>query len=41
MYTHDALNDLPDADLAAARRVFTALIAAMRRFQAELGSPQS
>jgi len=40
MYTHDALNDLPDADLAAAHRVFTALIAAMRRFQSELGAPQ-
>jgi DNA-binding MarR family transcriptional regulator len=40
MYTHDALNDLPDADLAAAHRVFTALIAAMRHFQAELDAPQ-
>lgn len=40
MYTHDALNNLPDADLAAAHQVFTALIAAMRRFQSELGAPQ-
>jgi hypothetical protein len=30
--------DLPDADLAAARRVFAALIGAMRRYQAELAS---
>ena len=41
MYTHAALDDVPDADLAAAHRVFTALIAAMRRFQTELGGPQS
>jgi DNA-binding MarR family transcriptional regulator len=40
IYTHAALNDLPDADLAAAHRVFTALIAAMRRFQTDLGSPE-
>jgi DNA-binding MarR family transcriptional regulator len=39
IYTHAALDDLPDADLAAAHRVFTALIAAMRRFQTDLGSP--
>ena len=37
-HTHAALGDLPDADLAAAHRVFTALIAAMRRFQDELDS---
>jgi DNA-binding MarR family transcriptional regulator len=30
------LRDLPDDDLEAARRVFSALIAAMRHFQAEL-----
>ncbi len=40
MHTRAALNDLPDTDLAAAHRVFTALIAAMRRFQADLGAPQ-
>jgi DNA-binding MarR family transcriptional regulator len=40
MHTHAALKDLPDADLAAAHRVFTALIAAMRRFQTDLGSPR-
>jgi DNA-binding MarR family transcriptional regulator len=40
MHTRIALNDLPDADLAAAHRVFTALVAAMRDFQGELGSPQ-
>jgi DNA-binding MarR family transcriptional regulator len=41
IHTHAALNDLPDADLAAAHRVFTALIAAMRGFQTELGSPRT
>lgn len=40
MHTRAALKDLPDADLAAAHRVFTAFIAAMRRFQTELGSPR-
>jgi DNA-binding MarR family transcriptional regulator len=40
-HTRAAMSDLPDADLAAAHRVFTALIAAMRRFQAELASGQS
>lgn len=35
-YTHAALADLPDADLVAAHRVYTALIDAMRRFQDEL-----
>jgi MarR family transcriptional regulator, organic hydroperoxide resistance regulator len=40
LHTRAALNDLPDADLAAAHRVFTALIAAMRHFQGELASPQ-
>ena len=40
MHTHAALKGLPDADLAAAHRVFTALIAAMRRFQTDLGSPR-
>jgi DNA-binding MarR family transcriptional regulator len=39
MLTQVELNGLPDADLAAAHRVFTALIAAMRRFQAEIGAP--
>ncbi|WP_068176054.1 MarR family winged helix-turn-helix transcriptional regulator [Mycobacterium sp. UM_CSW] len=36
LHTRTALNDLPDEDLAAAHRVFTALIAAMRHFQSEL-----
>lgn len=35
-HTRAALAALPDADLVAAHRVFTALIAAMHRFQAEL-----
>jgi DNA-binding MarR family transcriptional regulator len=35
-HTHAEMADLPDADLAAAHRVFTALIDAMRRFQEEL-----
>jgi DNA-binding MarR family transcriptional regulator len=35
-HTHDALAPLPDADLSAARRVFSALIEAMRRYQHEL-----
>ncbi len=38
-HTHDALAALPDADLTAARRVFTALIAAMGRFRSELDAP--
>jgi DNA-binding MarR family transcriptional regulator len=37
-HTRAALNDVPDADLAAAHRVFGALIAAMRQFQDELGA---
>ena len=40
MYTNAALNDLPDADLAAAHRVFAAVIAGMRRWQTELGTPR-
>jgi DNA-binding MarR family transcriptional regulator len=35
-HTHDAMADLPDADLSAASRVFTVLIEAMRRYQHEL-----
>jgi DNA-binding MarR family transcriptional regulator len=35
-HTHDALADLPDGDLAAAHRVFVALIEAMSTFRAEL-----
>ncbi|CAN5428191.1 hypothetical protein BH11ACT6_BH11ACT6_46660 [soil metagenome] len=35
-HTHTALADLPDADLAAAHRVFTALVAAMRDFSGSL-----
>jgi DNA-binding MarR family transcriptional regulator len=38
MHTSGAMAHLPDADLAAARRVFTALIEAMRRYQHELAS---
>jgi hypothetical protein len=37
-HTRTAMADLPDADLAAARRVFAALIDAMRRYQDELAS---
>ena len=37
-YNQAALKDLPDADLTAAHRVFSALIAAMREFQTELGA---
>lgn len=35
-HTHDALAELPDSDLAAAHRVFAALIAAMSAFRADL-----
>jgi DNA-binding MarR family transcriptional regulator len=38
-HTSDALAGLPDADLAAAHRVFTALTAAMRTFESGLSSP--
>ncbi len=38
IHTRAALDDLPEEDLAAGHRVFTALITAMRRFQAELAS---
>ena len=38
LHTRTAMADLPDADLAAAHRVFTALIEAMRRYQDELAS---
>jgi DNA-binding MarR family transcriptional regulator len=37
-HTRTAMADLPDADLAAARRVFAALIEAMRRYQDQLTS---
>jgi DNA-binding MarR family transcriptional regulator len=37
-HSHDAMADLPDADLHAASRVFTALIEAMQRYQADLAS---
>lgn len=40
-HVHGALRDLPDADLESARRVFGALIAAMRHFQIELGSAEA
>jgi DNA-binding MarR family transcriptional regulator len=38
VYNTAALKELPDADLAAAHRVFCAVIAGMRRFQTELGA---
>ena len=37
-HTHDAMAALPDDDLVAAHRTFTALIDAMRAFRAELGA---
>ena len=36
MHTRAAMTDLPDADLSAAHRVFTALIDAMRRYREEI-----
>ena len=39
VHARAALADVPDTDLVAAHRVFTALIAAMRGFQGELGAP--
>jgi DNA-binding MarR family transcriptional regulator len=38
LHSRTAMADLPDADLAAAHRVFTALIESMRRYQEELAS---
>ena len=35
-HTHSALAELPDADLAAAHRVFTAVVEAMRAFSGSL-----
>lgn len=40
-HVHCALQGLPDTDLVAARRVFGALIAAMRHFQTELDSAET
>src|ERR1700735_1536748 len=37
-HSHEAMQGLSDGDLYAASRVFTALIAAMRRYQDELSS---
>ena len=37
-HTHATMADLPDADLSAASRAFTALIEAMRSYQLELAS---
>jgi DNA-binding MarR family transcriptional regulator len=37
-HSHEAMQGLSDEDLGAASRVFTALIAAMRRYQDELSS---
>ena len=41
VHTRDAMSELPEADLAAAHRVFTALVAAMRRFRTELDAGQT
>jgi DNA-binding MarR family transcriptional regulator len=38
-HTHRALADLSDEDLAAAHRVFTAVLAAMGGFRADLSAP--
>ncbi|HME74176.1 MAG TPA: MarR family winged helix-turn-helix transcriptional regulator [Mycobacterium sp.] len=38
LHTRTAMADLSDADLAAAHRVFTSLIEAMRQYQGELAS---
>jgi len=40
LHASTALAGLPDADLTAAHRVFTALIEAMRRYQVELASTE-
>ncbi len=40
-HTREAMHDLPDADLAAAHRVFAALVTAMQRFRDELGPAPS
>jgi DNA-binding MarR family transcriptional regulator len=37
-HCHDALADLPDDDLHAAHRTFTALVSGMRTYRAELPS---
>ncbi|WP_431234878.1 MarR family winged helix-turn-helix transcriptional regulator [Mycolicibacterium psychrotolerans] len=37
-HTHRALDDIPDSDLEAAHRVFTAVLAAMTDFRADLNS---
>jgi DNA-binding MarR family transcriptional regulator len=40
-HSHDAMAELPDADLEAASRVFNALIDAMRRYRDDLASFKS
>ncbi len=40
-HTNSAMEELPDADLAAAHRVFIALIHAMRSFQVEIGTAET
>ena len=40
-HTHEAMADLPDTDLAAASRVFSALIEALRAYQHDLASSKS
>ncbi|MBI3691156.1 MAG: MarR family transcriptional regulator, partial [Mycolicibacterium aromaticivorans] len=37
-HTHHALAAIPDSDLEAAHRVFTAVLAAMTDFRADLNS---
>ena len=41
VHLRSALADLPDKDLMAAHRVFTAMIAAMSTFESELGCAAS
>src|ERR1700754_4244642 len=38
MHSHEAMAELPDSDLHAAGRVFTALIEAMKKYQDDLAS---
>jgi DNA-binding MarR family transcriptional regulator len=40
VHLHNALTELPDTDLAAAHRVFTAMIVAMSTFESELATQQ-
>lgn len=40
-HSHGAMADLPDSDLEAAHRAFAAMVGAMKRFRADLVSPQT